>query len=242
MQGLRVPGSYIDQNNPSAALGDLYFRGSGTSEAAAYVTGAVALLLQKYPQLTPDQVKQMLTASAMTAERAPRRFIAGKRRARPEPAAARRAGPPRGAGPGGPGGPGASSVVERHRLARAVARQRRTSRMNGVVLQGEQDIFGHPFNSAAMAALEAAGRAGRAASGTARPGRAAPGAAARGAARAGRAARGAVAPGAARAGAARLVGQFVERLELERGARGADSSWSGSSLVGRRHWLGASWG
>jgi serine protease AprX len=29
--------------------------------------------------------------------------------------------------------------------------------LNGVVLQGEQDIFGAPFNSAAMAALEAAG-------------------------------------------------------------------------------------
>src|SRR5204862_6927088 len=29
--------------------------------------------------------------------------------------------------------------------------------INGVVLQGEQDIFGKPFASAAMAALEAAG-------------------------------------------------------------------------------------
>ena len=36
MQGLRVPGSYIDQNNPSAVLGDNYFRGSGTSEATAF--------------------------------------------------------------------------------------------------------------------------------------------------------------------------------------------------------------
>jgi serine protease AprX len=60
MEGLRDPGSYIDQNNPNAALGDLNFRGSGTSEAAAYVTGAVTLLLQKYPSLSPDQVKEML--------------------------------------------------------------------------------------------------------------------------------------------------------------------------------------
>src|SRR5581483_1267487 len=62
MQGLRVPGSYIDQNNPDAALGDLYFRGSGTSEAAAYVSGAVALLLQKYPLLTPDGVRELLAS------------------------------------------------------------------------------------------------------------------------------------------------------------------------------------
>src|SRR4029077_1375861 len=63
MQGLRVPGSYIDQNNPAGVLGDSYFRGSGTSEATAFVSGAVALLLQKYPDLTPDQVKAMLTSS-----------------------------------------------------------------------------------------------------------------------------------------------------------------------------------
>ena len=65
MQGLRVAGSYIDQNNPGAALGSLYFRGSGTSEAAAYASGVIALLLQKYPLLTPDQVKLMLASSCV---------------------------------------------------------------------------------------------------------------------------------------------------------------------------------
>src|SRR5262249_22279022 len=63
MQGLRDPGSYIDLNNPAGLLGDRYFRGSGTSEATAFVSGAAADLLQRYPQLTPDQVKAMLTAS-----------------------------------------------------------------------------------------------------------------------------------------------------------------------------------
>src|SRR5690242_6911227 len=63
MQGLRVVGSYIDQNNPAGVLSDRYFRGSGTSEATAFTSGAVADLLQRYPQLTPDQVKQMLTSS-----------------------------------------------------------------------------------------------------------------------------------------------------------------------------------
>src|ERR1041385_4174352 len=67
MQGLRVPGSYIDQNNPDGVLSDQYFRGSGTSEATAFVSGAVADLLQRYPQLTPDQVKAMLTCDKLSS-------------------------------------------------------------------------------------------------------------------------------------------------------------------------------
>ena len=64
MQGLRVVGGYIDQNHPEGVIDDRYFRGSGTSEAAAITSGTVALLLQKYPDLTPDEVKYMLTSSA----------------------------------------------------------------------------------------------------------------------------------------------------------------------------------
>jgi len=66
MQGLRVVGGYIDQNHPEGVIDDRYFRGSGTSEAAAITSGAVALLLQKYPDLTPDEVKYMLTNSAQS--------------------------------------------------------------------------------------------------------------------------------------------------------------------------------
>jgi serine protease AprX len=65
---LRNPGSFIDVNNPEGLVaGDTtgtLFRGSGTSQAAAVVSGSVALLLQAYPTLTPDQVKYALTSTA----------------------------------------------------------------------------------------------------------------------------------------------------------------------------------
>jgi serine protease AprX len=62
---LRDNGSSIDTANPSARVGDTLFRGSGTSQAAAVVSGAVALLLQQRPGLTPDQVKKLLMSTAV---------------------------------------------------------------------------------------------------------------------------------------------------------------------------------
>src|SRR3954452_13155386 len=62
--GLRSPGSTADGQNPSARVGTRFLRGSGTSQAAAVVSGEAALLLQAKPDLTPDQVKQVLTGSA----------------------------------------------------------------------------------------------------------------------------------------------------------------------------------
>jgi serine protease AprX len=61
---LRDPGSYIDANYPSATVNDRFFRGSGSSQAAAVTSGAAALLLQARPTLTPDQVKQLLVRGA----------------------------------------------------------------------------------------------------------------------------------------------------------------------------------
>jgi serine protease AprX len=65
---LRAPGSYIDVKHPEGLVaGDTsgkLFRGSGTSQAAAVVSGSVALILQANPNLTPDQVKYVLTSSA----------------------------------------------------------------------------------------------------------------------------------------------------------------------------------
>jgi len=64
---LRDPGSIIDTQNPAARIGDAYFRGSGTSMSAAVVSGAVADLLSARPTLRPDDVKNVLTATAYSA-------------------------------------------------------------------------------------------------------------------------------------------------------------------------------
>ena len=61
---LRVPGSYADDNHPQARVGGDYFLGSGTSQAAAVVSGAVAVLLQRDEGLSPDDVKKLLTDNA----------------------------------------------------------------------------------------------------------------------------------------------------------------------------------
>ena len=147
MQGLRDPGSYVDQNNPNAALGNQYFRGSGTSEAAAYVTGAVALLLQKYPSLTPDQVKQMLVSSSDTLPGYSALWQgAGELDMNALLSAT----------------PGSGNVFHLLSIGTGSLEASRGTNhlsLNGVVLQGDQDIFGQPFNSVRMALLELFGSA-----------------------------------------------------------------------------------
>jgi serine protease AprX len=202
VQGLRVPGSYVDQNNPGSALGSLYFRGSGTSEAAAYVTGAVALLLQKYPDLTPDEVKFLLTDSATRLSGVSRRvqgsgelnLTALARESDPNGPGWFRGGtysddgtnlavpsgatvgrntvgrnrkfqrngtsgpqsPPDPAAPPTPAGPDAQNFQwSTGTGSLELSRGGMHLINNGVLLQGEQDIFGQPFDSVAMAGLEA---------------------------------------------------------------------------------------
>jgi serine protease AprX len=149
LQGLRVPGSYIDQNNPSAALGSLYFRGSGTSEATAYVSGAVALLLQKYPQLTPDQVKQMLIAGARPLPGASP-LVQGHG----ELDLSNLLTAPGLVGAAGRGSGGTLWATGRGSLQ--LSRGNNLLSLNGVGLVGDRDIFGKPFNARAMATLEGA--------------------------------------------------------------------------------------
>jgi len=64
---LRVPGSTLDTLFPErivvAQNGSTYFRLTGTSMATGVVSGAAALLLERQPNLTPDQVKALLVGT-----------------------------------------------------------------------------------------------------------------------------------------------------------------------------------
>ena len=62
---VRVPGSTLDEEFPGARVGDGFFRGSGTSQAAAVVSGLAARLLAQRPELTNDQLKALLCAGAV---------------------------------------------------------------------------------------------------------------------------------------------------------------------------------
>jgi serine protease AprX len=59
-----APGSAFGTLCPSCVVDSGYFRVGGTSMAAPVVSGAAALLLQKHPGLTPDQVKSILVSTA----------------------------------------------------------------------------------------------------------------------------------------------------------------------------------
>ena len=61
----RVVDSAADIDSPTARVGDDLFLGSGTSQSAAVVSGVAARLLERFPAMTPDQVKSTLTASAV---------------------------------------------------------------------------------------------------------------------------------------------------------------------------------
>jgi serine protease AprX len=146
VQSLRVRGSYIDSKfSATGAIDSRFFRGSGTSQAAAMVSGAVALLLDQRPELTPDQVKRLLTSTAARLPRADRQAQgAGLLRVsrasnHVTPQQTQTFVPATGGG----------SLD----LSRGSARLE----LDGVVLSGEKDIFGKPVATTALALAQSAG-------------------------------------------------------------------------------------
>lgn len=61
---LRSPNSYIDKLQKSSRVGSHYFIMSGTSMATPICAGIAALILQQNPDLTPDEVKELLKNGA----------------------------------------------------------------------------------------------------------------------------------------------------------------------------------
>jgi subtilisin family serine protease len=142
---LRAPGSYADVNHHEGYVNPALFRGSGTSQAAAVVSGAAALILQQRPTITPDQLKKLLMDSADGLKGAAR-SSQGNGELNLAGALDRKtstwvvpASPSTGLG-----------SLEQSRGSVHIENY-------GVVLQGEKDIFGKPFDAATMAILEATG-------------------------------------------------------------------------------------
>jgi subtilisin family serine protease len=67
---LRDPGSGLDLAYPTARVANRFFKGTGTSQAAAVVSGAAALVVQQRPDHPPNQVKKLLTGGAQRLQRA----------------------------------------------------------------------------------------------------------------------------------------------------------------------------
>jgi serine protease AprX len=106
------------------------------------VSGAAALVLQKYQSATPDQVKQLLTTTAYPISGKSQAIGGGELQlsaalAAPLPTFTQLWAPSTGVG------------------SLELARGQDHISMDGVVLDGERDIMGSTFNAAEMASLEA---------------------------------------------------------------------------------------
>ena len=148
VQSLRDPGSEIDDQNPTARVGDELFKGSGTSQAAAITSGAVALLLQSRPDLTPDQVKALLTSTDRNAHVPSLKDVGvidvHHALTAPVPPHATQSFDP---------------AVGTGSLEAARGSSHLVDPISGQQLTGEKDVMGNRFNAALVAADEADGSA-----------------------------------------------------------------------------------
>ena len=146
--GLRAPGSYVDMNYTSMA-GTRFFRGSGTSQAAAFVSGLVALQYERSPNATPDAIKAELKRLAVPLTN-------------PDPRL-------HGSGtldaaklltfgfPTAPAQPFNKALGYGNSNPLQLSRGSMQLSMDNVVLSGEKDIFGRPFDARAIASARATG-------------------------------------------------------------------------------------
>jgi serine protease AprX len=146
--GLRVPNSYVDQNNPAGRVGTRFIRGSGTSQATAVVSGVAALLLQKHPTASPDQVKYLMTNSASKSAATKDLWqgvgvVQVDKALSVTPGSAPVQSYPAASGRG---------TIEGARGSAHVA-------LGGVALSGEEDIFGRAWNATTWSAAAAANTA-----------------------------------------------------------------------------------
>jgi hypothetical protein len=138
---LRTPGSYLDNAHPGARQGERLFRGSGTSQAAAVVSGAAALIVQQRPTIRPDQVKALLTG---TAQHLPAADVVAQGDGLIDLRAARDTPTPLLAVQTWPRSTGLGSLE--------AARGGKNLVFGGVRLEGEVDVLGRPWTPAAPAA------------------------------------------------------------------------------------------
>jgi len=145
---LRVPESYIDQNYGSTGyVTPTLFRGSGTSEAAAFVSGAAALVIQQHPTITPASLKRLFLANATGLGTSSLRQGAGEIDLSRVLVATVYAPPTQ------------WKTIDWSTGFGSLELSRGTDHLtrDGVILSGSIDIFGHAFESVPMAILEAAG-------------------------------------------------------------------------------------
>ena len=144
---LLAPGSAAAVDHPEAIVDGSYIVGSGTSQAAAVVSGAAALIIDQRPGISPDEVKALLmeTAESIRGERPACQgaglinLSAALRAATPDADQSASFAPSLGTG-----------SLEASRGSFNLSH-------DGVILEGEQDIMGSAWDGASWSSLSASG-------------------------------------------------------------------------------------
>jgi serine protease AprX len=223
---LRNPGSFADDNHPEASVAGRWFLGSGTSQAAAVVSGAAAVIIEQRPNITPDQLKKLLTDNT-TSLRSADSLCRGAGLLNLYDAYIART-------------PSVEKAAQDHVPASGTgtlegARGTIHLEHEGVVLEGEQDIFGNTWDGASWSTAAAAGASW---SGGEWNGASWSGASWSGASWSGASWSGASWSGASWSGASWSGASWSSKSWS--GASWSGASWSGASWSGAS-WSGASW-